>query len=151
DDIKAIVPEELWHNVARHQMCKFREAAFPDEWKSNVIEMKTPATTSYPNYQGGLGYGSTNYTRTDFRSVVERGEDAIAELVDEYAKLLNIEPEEMLELIKELEAEPYNTIIRVLDKNNLISDMDVVQREVNYVTTTGKIKGGKMLSDLVLE
>lgn len=51
-EIAEMVPPEHWDKVARYQMCKKPDKLdFPDQWKTNLIEVKTVT-----RYDGGMGY-----------------------------------------------------------------------------------------------
>lgn len=63
-----LLPQELWDKVARHQMsAKVAPATlFPDEWKANLIEVKTatfPGQTWSPGASSGYGYGYASHTQ----------------------------------------------------------------------------------------
>lgn len=84
DDMRAMLPKDLWDRVAKHQMCKKVDAEFPDIWKKNLIEVKSVQTV----YRGGLGY-SGPYCGSGYdhnvnlnRTMSERSQDMAVDLVE---------------------------------------------------------------------
>jgi hypothetical protein len=90
EELKALIPRNLWDAVARHQLCNPAPPSteFPAQWKQNLIEVKrtfpeyTP-TTSIGFAKMGRGHGSW---RSDSLPVWMRARDAIGELATELLK-----------------------------------------------------------------
>lgn len=139
-NLRDLLPSSLWDAVARHQMCKFQERPFPDEWKSNIIEVKTTSVSggyTGPSVGSWKGYNDSN--KSTFRTLVERGEDMVDELLTDAALLTETE-EQLLDCLDELENEPFATILKLLHKHHLTDELSVVLREVEY--RRGRIANG---------
>lgn len=87
DELLLMLPPEVWDRVARYQMTMPSEVAFPDQWKTNLIEIKSLPlpNTGYTGYtpQGhweglysGKDNGKPTYTTLDNRTPWEKELDA---------------------------------------------------------------------------
>jgi hypothetical protein len=56
EEIRSLIPQELHHKVAVHQMTRKVEEEFPAMWRENMIERKKVSA-----YVGGLGYDRTEH------------------------------------------------------------------------------------------
>jgi hypothetical protein len=82
--VKRQVPSSLWDTVARFQMCQKINAPFPEEWRANLIEIKSSYNREWTpgsQYNGGLGYSSGATTLTEEPEYV-RIEDACSEAIE---------------------------------------------------------------------
>lgn len=147
ENVKAIVPKDLWDRVARHQMCKFESRPFPDEWKSNVIEIKTAPYTPAIGYGAGFGstgYGSTADRRVDWsktgtwRTLIERAEDFVDDACKELPELTE-NPDDLLDYLNEMDTEPMKTILALLERHKLHGEIEIIEREINYRIQTNSI------------
>lgn len=97
EEASRIIPVDMHDRVARYQMCRKVEVPFPDQWKENLIEIKTVTT-----YQGGLGYQGGNgmgYAYS-FKSLAEKINDEAEELVDDWISKNTIELDDLEAIIK---------------------------------------------------
>lgn len=53
DEVRGLIPPKLWHDAAIWQMTNKVEVPFPDQWKANLIEVRS----AFPSGNGHLAHG----------------------------------------------------------------------------------------------
>ena len=81
ETVKASIPRNLWDTVARYQMNRKVESAFPDQWKENLIEVKPSHSTNVQYWDhrqsSGFGYSSPTVLSKINMSRFEREAEAL--------------------------------------------------------------------------
>ena len=83
EDIENMIPAEMRDKVARHQMCRKVEVAFPEKWKENYIRAQPVARTT-ASYLGIDHRYSDNNLREpyNYKSIQSRIEESADQVVD---------------------------------------------------------------------
>lgn len=107
--LQDLLPRNLWSNVAKHQMTRKVEAKFPDQWKQNLIEVKTAVTYTY----GGVGTWNGNGQGEAWDWKKEKARKALDKVIA-WCTAHNVDNEELvtaMEILSE-ENEPAAIIFR---------------------------------------
>lgn len=97
--IKGLIPGKLWSDVAAHQMCAKVDAPFPDQWKENLIEVKTAVVVHdwRDNWCPGYGIGGSAWNYRDacairaINAIIQQSKlagykiDEVADALDEFS------------------------------------------------------------------
>lgn len=130
EQVASLIPKAMHEQVARHQMCIPSSVEFPEQWKANLIEIKsTPVTV--PHHPGGGSYTPVVHgVSTGVRFHADRMQDAEREF---FVRTEALSDEYLLEWAGEM-MEPtkvtVNTlIVELADKYNL-SPKDILRSVV---------------------
>lgn len=91
ENVARLMPPDMHDRMARWQMCEKREVEFPNEWRENVIEIKTISSNSTGFIGNGTGAstGGTYYSSHGFHKnkkdipFMDRSTEAVEEIVKE--------------------------------------------------------------------
>jgi hypothetical protein len=101
EEIEEMVPAEIRDKVARYQMCRKVEVAFPEKWKENYIRPQPVARTT-ASYLGIDHRYSGNNLREPYRSIQSRIKDSADDIVESICSN-TVSEEEIDEVITSLE------------------------------------------------
>lgn len=112
--VRDMIPIQLLDNVARYQMCEHVNVAFPDQWKQNVIEVKSAVTTyHYGSYDNDKPWVD-NWRETKIKRCEAAADRAILQMSHK-----NIQLEDVLNFASVIDEDIIEIISEVADRDNL--------------------------------